>query len=284
MRSIKQIHPALADPIGELPTFRPVPTISLPHLDPFLFVNHHGPHEYRPGNQGLPFGPHPHRGFETLTYIFRGDIVHQDTNGYRSTIKEGGVQWMTAGRGLLHSEVSSEEFKAHGGVEEVVQLWLNLPAKLKMVEPNYTGLSKNEITHISEDDGNVTIHLISGDWKGQTGPIESLTNLTMTSVDLKEGGRLTSDIPVADQILFYVVSGSVEVNGHPAKMHELVEFVMDDGSIEVVAQEKSCLILGHGVPFNQPIVAHGPFVMNSEAEIRQAFQDYQLGKMGVWRE
>ncbi len=268
MRSIKRIHSAVSDPIGELPTFRVMPTHSIEQLDPFLFVNHHGPHEYRPGNQGLPFGPHPHRGFETLTYIFEGDIVHQDTQGFKSKIEAGGIQWMTAGSGLLHSEVSSEEFKAHGGVEEVIQLWLNLPAKLKMTEPNYTGLSKKEITHISEDDGNVTIHLISGSWKGQTGPVESLTNLTMTSVDLKEGGKLVIDVPVTDQVLFYVVSGSVEVNGDSAKMHELVEFGMDDESIEVVTQEKSRLILGHGAPFNEPIVAHGPFVMNSEAEIR----------------
>ena len=283
MRSIKQIHLSVADPIGELPTFRPMPTVSLLHLDPFLFVNHHGPHEYRPGNQGLPFGPHPHRGFETLTYIFKGDIVHQDTQGFKSKIEAGGIQWMTAGSGLLHSEVSSEEFKAHGGVEEVIQLWLNLPAKLKMTEPNYVGLSKNEITHISEDDGKVTIHLISGDWRGQTGPVESLTNLTMTSVDLKNGGELAVDIPTTHQVLFYVVSGAVEVNSRTAQMHELVEFGMDGESIEVMAEEKSCLILGHGEPFNERIVAHGPFVMNSEAEIRQAFQDYQLGKMGVWR-
>ncbi|MGD1890770.1 MAG: pirin family protein [Cyclobacteriaceae bacterium] len=283
MRSIKHIHQAVSDPIGELDTFRAMPTRSIPHLDPFLFVNHHGPTTYRPGNQGLPFGPHPHRGFETLTYIFKGDIVHQDTQGFKSKIEAGGIQWMTAGSGLLHSEVSSEEFKAHGGEEEVIQLWMNLPSRLKMTEPNYVGLSKNEITHFSEDDGKVTIHLISGEWKGHTGPIESLTGLTMTSVDLKEGGSFTVDIPSSDQTLFYVVSGSVEVNGTNAKMRQMVEFAMSGERLEVIAQANSRLILGHGAPFNEPIVAHGPFVMNSEAELRQAFQDYQSGKMGVWR-
>lgn len=283
MRTIKQIHQAVSDPIGELDTFRAMPTRSIEHLDPFLFVNHHGPTTYRPGNQGLPFGPHPHRGFETLTYIFKGDIVHQDTGGFKSTIKEGGIQWMTAGSGLLHSEVSSEEFKAHGGEEEVIQLWLNLPSHLKMIEPNYIGLSKDEITHLNEDDGNITVHLISGEWKGQTGPVESLTGLTMTSIDLKEGGSFTVDISSSDQILFYVVNGSVAVNGTTTDMHQLLEFAMDGERLEVTAKEKSRLILGYGKPFNEPIVAHGPFVMNSEAELQQAFQDYQSGKMGVWK-
>jgi len=283
MRSIRQIHAAVSDPIGELDTFRAMPTRSVQELDPFLFLNHHGPTTYRPGNQGLPFGPHPHRGFETLTFIFEGDIVHQDTHGYRSTIQAGGIQWMTAGRGLLHSEVSSEEFKAHGGVEEILQLWLNLPSKLKMTEPNYVGLPQDELVHINEDDGKATVHLISGNWKGQSGPVESITGLTMTSVDLQEGGAFTLDIPSTHQILFYVVAGSVEVNGQLAKMHELVEFTMDGESVEVTASEKSHLILGHGEPYNEPIIARGPFVMNTEADIQQAFQDYQSGRLGVWK-
>jgi redox-sensitive bicupin YhaK (pirin superfamily) len=282
MRSIKKKHTAVYEPIADLSTYRAMPTASIQSLDPFLFLNHHGPQTYRPGNQGLPFGPHPHRGFETLTYIFKGDIVHKDTGGFNSKIEAGGIQWMTAGSGLLHSEVSSEEFKAHGGEEEVIQLWLNLPSHLKMTDPNYIGLSKDEITHLSEDDDKVTIHLISGEWKGQTGPVASLTGLTMTSVDLKEGGSFTVDIPASDQILFYVVNGSVDVNGTTADMHQLLEFAMDGERLQVTAREKSKLILGHGAPFNEPIVAHGPFVMNSEAELRQAFQDYQSGKMGVW--
>jgi len=126
MRSIKKQHQPLHETIEGLITYRAMPTDSLKYIDPFLFLNHHGPQEYPPHNQGLPFGPHPHRGFETVTYILKGDIVHQDTKGFKSMIQAGGIQWMTAGKGLLHSELSSDMFKEKGGIVEVIQIWLNI--------------------------------------------------------------------------------------------------------------------------------------------------------------
>src|SRR5690606_10186388 len=125
MRNIKAIHRPVYAPIDDLITYRAMPTHSVQDIDPFLFLNHHGPQVYPANNNGLPFGPHPHRGFETLTFIFKGDIMHKDTGGGESVIREGGIQWMTAGRGLIHAEVSSEEFKRSGGEEEVIQIWLN---------------------------------------------------------------------------------------------------------------------------------------------------------------
>ena len=282
MRNIKKKHSTVYEPIGDLSTYRALPTRSINQLDPFLFLNHHGPQTYPPNNQGLPFGPHPHRGFETLTYIMKGDIVHRDTGGYESIIKEGGIQWMTAGSGLIHAEVSSEEFKEHGGEEEVIQLWLNLPAKYKMTKPTYVGLPYDKILHIEEDQRRATVHLISGNWKGRTGPVNSLSGLTMTSIELKPEAALTLEVPASHQILFYVARGSVAVNGEVAALHELVEFEQDGERLEVKAQEATYLIFGHGAPFDEPIVAQGPFVMNSEAEIMQAYQDYRSGKMGVW--
>jgi len=143
MRTVIQKHRAVNAPIADLTTFRAIPTPSVEYLDPFLFLNHHGPQTYRPNNRGLPFGPHPHRGFETVTFILEGDILHKDSSGHESVIKAGGIQWMTAGSGLIHAEVSSGEFKKTGGPLAILQLCGNLPAKYKMTAPRYLGLQAN---------------------------------------------------------------------------------------------------------------------------------------------
>src|SRR5512146_64126 len=152
-RTLRRLHDAWRDDIGDLVTRRPLPGPEIAQLDPFLFLNHHGPQVYPPGNEGLPFGPHPHRGFETVTFIVQGELTHRDSAGHESVIHAGGVQWMTAGRGLVHAEVSSPEFKARGGPLEILQLWVNLPAKLKMTEPRYIGLGTAEIPALPTPDG-----------------------------------------------------------------------------------------------------------------------------------
>ena len=138
-------HPALETPMADLVTFRALPTPSLPALDPFLFLNHHGPQVYPPQNQGLPFGPHPHKGFETLTFVFDGEVAHSDSTGQTFVTGPGGVQWMTAGRGIEHEEVSPDSFKEHGGPLEIIQVWMNLPARLKRSEPWYRGYESEEL-------------------------------------------------------------------------------------------------------------------------------------------
>lgn len=280
MKAIKKLHKAIYEPIADLTTFRAMPTGSIQHLDPFLFLNHHGPQNYPPNNQGLPFGPHPHRGFETLTFILQGDITHRDSETGESVIKAGGIQWMTAGSGLIHAEVSSEEFKQKGGMEEVIQLWLNLPSHLKMTQPNYIGLQSDAIPAISVDGGNVTVHLVSGEWKGTTGPVNSLTNLLTSWITLKSGGTFRTEVATERNILFYVVNGNIEVNDVEVATHTLVEFAATGEEIVVHAKSDATLVFCHGASFNEPIVAYGPFVMNSEAEIQQAIQDYQRGKLG----
>jgi redox-sensitive bicupin YhaK (pirin superfamily) len=232
----------------------------------------------------LPFGPHPHRGFETLTFILQGDIVHKDSGGHQDTIQAGGVQWMTAGRGVIHTEISSDEFKEKGGMEEVIQIWFNLPAKLKMTQPAYTGLQKEKIPALEFDNGKVTVYPVSGEWNGEKGPVKPLTDIEIARVKLQKGGRYELEIPQEKNILFYVVNGKLQVNGSVAATHNLVEFENAGSGIQIEALEDSELILGHGTPFNEPIVAHGPFVMNSEKEIMEAMRDYQMGKMGVWTE
>lgn len=271
-------------PMGNLVTYRAMPTHTVDHIDPFLFLNHHGPQDFPPNNNGLPFGPHPHRGFETLTFVIDGDVVHKDSTGGSSKIVKGGVQWMTAASGLIHSEVSSKEFMETGGREELLQLWMNLPSHLKMSEPHYQGFEYDEITHFTLDEGKVKVNLISGEWNGNKGPKDSITDLFMTSVEIEAGGQFEIDVEEKRNIFFYVVRGKLQVNDEQAEMLQLVEFTNEGKTVKVKALEDSIILFGHGEPYNERIVAHGPFVMNSEGEIAQAVHDYQTGKMGVWRE
>lgn len=281
MRSVKKIHQAVEAPIDDLTTYRAMPTQSIQHIDPFLFLNHHGPQKYPANNHGLPFGPHPHRGFETLTFILQGDIMHKDSSGGESVVEAGGIQWMTAGRGLIHAEVSSEKFKREGGMEEVIQLWMNLPAKYKMVKPHYVGMQKDQIPELQIND-KVIMNLVSGRWNETRGPINSLTGLFISTLYLKAGGSLQTTIDTRQVILLYVVRGELVINNHVAREHNLVEFEMNGEDLNIEATTDSVLIFGYGEPFHEPIVARGPFVMNSEREIERAYEEYQAGEFGSW--
>jgi len=281
MRTIIQKHRAVNAPIADLVTYRAIPTPSVEYIDPFLFLNHHGPQVYRANNRGLPFGPHPHRGFETVTFILEGDILHKDSSGHESVIKAGGIQWMTAGSGLIHAEVSSGEFKKTGGPLEILQLWVNLPAKYKMTAPRYLGLQENEIPTVALA-GGVTAHAVSGTWGAATGAVQPLADVAVAWLDLMEGATVTLPIAASRSIFFYVVRGSVRVNGTEAVARELVEFNHDGDELAIEALVDSVLLLGHAEPFGEPVVSGGPFVMNTEAEIEQAYADYQQGKFGRW--
>lgn len=277
-RTVKALHAAQRDDIADLTTRRPLPGPGLPDLDPFLFLNHHGPQVYPPNNRGLPFGPHPHRGFETVTFIIEGELAHHDSGGHASVIKAGGVQWMTAGSGLIHAELSPAEFKRDGGPLEILQLWVNLPSRLKMSPPRYQGLQAGDIPATAT--GGATVHLIAGEMVGMRGPVETLVDMTMATVALKAGAQLKLPIAADRQVFLYVVRGEIAVGGRPAKAFQLVELNGDGDSLELDASQDSLLLLGHARPFGEPIFAHGPFVMTTRDEIIQAITDYQAGKFG----
>lgn len=282
MKTIKHVHKAIREAIGDLITYRAMPLPDLPMnlLDPFILLNHHGYQEYPPGNNGLPFGPHPHRGFETVTFILEGDLVHKDTSGAESKIPRGGIQWMTAGRGLVHAELSSEDFRRQGGAIELLQLWVNLPARNKMADPAYYGALPEELPHLETDDSRVHIQVISGNWEGVSGYVQPLTDIHLARVDFKAGGRHTFSIPNGQTVLLYVVRGHLRINGESCSLHSLVEFNTDGTIIEMKAAEESIIIFGYATPFHEPFFAYGPFVMNSQEEIREAYKDYHDGKMG----
>lgn len=282
-KTVTRVHPALRDDIGDLITQRPVPSAHLDQVDPFLFLNHHGPQTYPPHNRGLPFGPHPHRGFETVTFILEGMLTHKDSAGHESIIRAGGVQWMTAGSGLIHAEISPREFLETGGPLEILQLWVNLPPHLKMTQPAYIGLQKDQIPALSLDEGRITMNLISGTWDGTTGPVESLTGVFMSTIELRPGASLRIGDMARRSVFLYVVRGAAQVGNYEDRVSafHLVELSSDGDEILLSSAEGALVLFGHAEPIGAPVVSHGPFVMNSRAEIEQAIRDYQAGKFGV---
>lgn len=279
-RSLRGVHPALRDDIGDLVTRRPLPGPGLEQVDPFLFLNHHGPQVYPPGNRGLPFGPHPHRGFETVTFILAGELAHLDSGGHESVIRAGGVQWMTAGRGLVHAEVSPEGFKRSGGPLEILQLWVNLPSRLKMADPAYVGLQRGEIPVIEADGGRAAVELIAGEWSGQAGPVRSHTGVAMSVLRLSPGARIAAPAPRGRSVFLYVVGGAAEVAGRAVPEFHLAALEDDGDEVMIASSGGAVLLLGHAEPIREPVVAHGPFVMTTREEIHQAIRDYQAGRFG----
>jgi len=277
LKTVTALHPARRDDIGDLTTRRPVPGPGLEQVDPFLLLNHHGPQTYGPNNAGLPFGPHPHRGFETVTFILEGELAHRDSAGHESIIKAGGVQWMTAGSGIVHAEVSPDGFLKSGGPLELLQLWVNLPGRLKMSPPRYVGLQEGDIPAVSVDKGAATVRLISGTWGGHTGPVPSLTGVFMTTIELKAGGKAGFGSLSGRNVFLYVVRGEVKVNGTSAQAWHLVELDLADDTVEIEAAEASLIAFGHAEPIGEPVFAHGPFVMNTREEIVDAIRDYNAG-------
>jgi redox-sensitive bicupin YhaK (pirin superfamily) len=280
LRSVARQHAAMRNDIGNLTTRRPVPGPGLERLGAFLYLNHHGPQTFPPHNDGLPFGPHPHRGFETVTFIIEGALAHRDTAGHESIIDAGGVQWMTAGSGLIHEEISPERFKREGGGLEILQLWINLPARLKMTPPRYVGLQRDAIPGIRSDEAGSAVNLIAGRFAGQHGPVHSLTGVFMATAHLAPGGRVRFDELAGRDVFFYVVCGAVRVAEISVAAFTLVE--LDEGNaVDIEAATQAVILFGHAAPIDEPVVSHGPFVMTSVDEIRQAYADYHAGRFNL---
>jgi quercetin 2,3-dioxygenase len=280
-RSVQSVHAALRDDIGDLTTRRPLPGPGLDQVDPFLFLNHHGPQIYPAPNRGLPFGPHPHRGFETVTFILAGDLAHHDSGGGESIIHAGGVQWMTAGAGLIHAEVSPKRFLAEGGPLELLQLWVNLPARLKFAKPHYVGLQAPDMPLVRLDDGRAEAQLVSAELSGARGPIQSLTGVALMTVSFKAGARFSLPAPRGRSVLCYVVRGAMAISGTEVPQWRLVSLRDDGDEVSFEAREDGVLLFGCADPIGEPVVAHGPFVMNTRDEIVDAIRDYQSGKFGA---
>ncbi|HEV2110837.1 MAG TPA: pirin family protein [Gammaproteobacteria bacterium] len=264
---------------------RPFPTQTLMDFDPFLLLDEMGPVNYAPGEAvGAP--DHPHRGFETVTYVLDGKMQHKDSHGHAGSLGPGDVQWMTAGAGVVHSEMPEAEFTKRGGRMHGFQIWVNLPRKDKMMKPRYQELPASGIPVAESADGKVKVKIVAGESLGKSAAIATRTPIVFLHATLQPGGVLEQLLPADYTAFAYLIAGQGRfgAEGKIAGAHEMVIFENEGASVrlENAADSKQALelLLLGGVPLNEPVVRYGPFVMNTEGEIHQAIRDYQNGRMG----
>ena len=251
------------------------------HISPFLLLDYAGPAEFTPTTQRRGVGQHPHRGFETVTIVYKGEVEHRDSTGNGGVIGPGDVQWMTAASGILHEEFHSEAFARRGGTLEMVQLWVNLPAKDKMAAPGYQGILDRDIPDVALKDNAGRLRLIAGEFDGHRGPAHTFTDIQVWDIRLQAGKLATFDLHEGHNTALVVLKGAVQLNGQEmAREGQLALFDRDGTQVHVDADQDAVFLILSGEPIDEPIVGHGPFVMNSEAEIEQAFVDFQSGRFG----
>jgi redox-sensitive bicupin YhaK (pirin superfamily) len=249
-------------------------------MSPFLMLDYAGPAEFSSTTERKGVGSHPHRGFETVTIVYEGEVAHQDSTGQGGVIGPGDVQWMTAGSGILHEEFHSEGFAKNGGTLNMVQLWVNLPAKLKMAKPGYQAILDKQIPTIDLQNGAGQARIIAGKWNGQQGPAHTFTPMNVIDLKLNQGSTIIP-VPEGWNASLVVLKGAVEAgDGVVAKDAQMLMFGNQGQDIQVNVLEDSIALLLSGEPIDEPIVGYGPFVMNTKGEIAQAIQDFNSGSFG----
>jgi len=267
---------------GGFPVRRPLPTWGLELLDPFLLLDEMGPVDWPPGAAiGAP--DHPHRGFETVTYVLAGEVQHRDSHGNAGRLGPGDVQWMTAGSGIVHSELPSPQFKAAGGRMHGFQIWVNLPAADKMMRPRYQELSAAEIPRGRSADGLAEVAVIAGQALGVNAAIDTVIPIIHQHWSLEPGACVVQAVPAGHNALAYVFDGTAKIAGETLSTGQMA--VLADGDelhmeVEADSDEVAQVLLLAGQPIGEPVARYGPFVMNTEQELRQAFRDFEAGRMG----
>jgi redox-sensitive bicupin YhaK (pirin superfamily) len=282
-KKVRTLIPAFDIDMGGIPLKQALPTNNVQQVDPFLLL-HHGEIKYRKHakavHQGV--GAHPHRGFTPVTFIIEGEIHHRDSRGNNQIAKKGEVQWMHAGSGIVHSERPSQDLIDRNGTNEIIQLWVNSPAEKKMQEPSYQYVPEQEIPIFLSEDENIRSKVIAGHYGSLKGKIEVESDLLMLWNDAIGEGSQTFSIPKGFNTLIYTIKGQLRVKDYGLVEKESLIIFEDDGDqISITADQGASFLLLTGLPLNEKMVQHGPFVMNSETEILEAMRDYQMGKMGI---
>ena len=275
--ALRVIDSHYAEPAPGLRVLRPFPGPDLDYASPFLMLDHFGPERIRAGDEG-GLNPHPHRGFETVTFLFQGAMEHHDSSGGHGHLRAGGVQWMTAGSGIVHAEYREKEFARTGGVLEGVQLWVNLPRKFKMEAPHYQDLPAETFAVAKFPGGEARV--VAGELLGVRGPAVTYTPIVAAHVKLEAGTSVELPIPGSFNAYVYAVRGSGRSSTSGFATNQLVEYRGDGGSVQVTASEALDFLLLAGEPIDEPVVSWGPFVMNTREEILKARDDYLAGRMG----
>jgi quercetin 2,3-dioxygenase len=249
-------------------------------LDPFLLLDYAGPHKFVPTQATRGVGEHPHRGFETVTIVYQGELEHRDSSGSHGTIGAGDVQWMTAASGVVHEEFHSRRFSQEGGTLEMVQLWVNLPAKDKLSQPRYQGLLATDIPRVTVGDSGSTVRVIAGTFSGTRGPAKTFTPINVWDMQLLASEDVHLQIPEGHTALIVVQFGTIRIHEQLLSAIELAVLDRAGTQVRLEAASSARILVLTGEPINEPVVGRGPFVMNTHEEIRQAFRDYQEGRMG----
>lgn len=251
------------------------------HLSPFLLLDYAGPAHFEPAAKPRGVGEHPHRGFETVTIVYDGEVEHRDSTGAGGKIAPGDVQWMTAASGILHEEYHSHDYTRKGGPFEMVQLWVNLPARAKMEPPRYQAVLNRDIPSLALPEGAGTVRVIAGEYAGHKGPADTHTPMNVWDVRLKAGHTAHFEMPEGHTLAAVVLSGTVEVNGAQiARDAQMVLLERAGTELVLEANSDAKLLLLSGEPIDEPVAGYGPFVMNTEDQIRQAFKDFNSGRFG----
>lgn len=287
-RSIRKILFAQSFDMGGFPIRQPLPAPGVDQIDPFLLLHH----ARLQVDATLPVleqgvGPHPHRGFSPVTFLFEGGVHHRDSVGNSSVIYAGGVQWMNAGRGLVHSERPPEDIAQQGGVQELIQLWINTPAKHKMDEPAYLPVAAADMPRLVLPDGTSVIRIVSGELEGIQGAIQPLFPVQSYMAQFAAGASYQFPLLASQHALIYILQGKLQLvseNGETASTYQAIWFHQDGESILVKALEDTRFLVLAAKPLHEPVAARGPFVMNTREQLISAFEDYHSGKMGELHE
>ncbi len=258
-----------------------VPGLSMERMNPFILLDYNTPHEFPPSDKPKGVGVHPHRGFETVTFAYKGKVQHHDSTGGGGIIGEGDVQWMTAAGGILHKEYHETEWSKKGGIFHMVQLWVNLPAKHKMDKPGYQPIVNSSMSRYKIGDNSSEIEIVAGEYKGTKSDTHTFSPMHVFNAKLKQGVETDFTFPKEYTTALLVVEGDIEVNGtHKVPTNHFVLLANDEESFTIKAEHDAVVLVLSGGPIDEPIAAYGPFVMNTQKELIQAFDDYQQGKFG----
>jgi len=254
-------------------------------MDPFYLLDYNAKIEFSPTKEPRGVGVHPHRGFETVTIAYHGAVAHHDSAGNSGVIYPGDVQWMTAASGILHKEYHEEYFSKEGGTFQMVQLWVNLPAKDKMTTPKYQALANKDIAKFSLPEGSGVVEVIAGEYNSVKGSASTFTPIEVYNIKLKDGAKAKFDVPAHYNTVMIVIEGAITVNGtEKVSVNQMVHFSQEGTDIELEAQEDTIVLFLSGEPINEPIAQYGPFLMNKPEELQQAIEDYNTGKFGYLEE
>lgn len=255
--------------------------LDMKRMDPFIMLDYNSKFYFPPSEKPKGVGVHPHRGFETVTIAYKGKVAHHDSSGGGGVIGEGDVQWMTAASGVLHKEYHEENFSKQGGDFQMVQLWVNLPSKDKMSKPKYQSIANKEIQKVAISQNSGTVEVIAGNYNDVEGTADTFTNVNLLNARLNKGGKASFEFPAHFNTALLVIEGSIKVNDEEiVPTDHFVLFENQGEQFDIEAMENAVVLVLSGEPINEPIAAYGPFVMNTESEIKQAIDDFNMGKFG----